>query len=103
MVPVSLTGFHPLQRPALDEAATDPLFTRIIDEKRTVVQGPPAFVNLVNDRSCNLYCPSCRTERINHQDGPVSREISRIQDRLLEPYLSEPNEQHFVLSNYRVR
>lgn len=98
MVPVSLTGFHPLQRPALDEAATDPLFTRIIDEKRTVVQGPPAFVNLVNDRSCNLYCPSCRTERINHQDGPVSREISRIQDRLLEPYLSEPNEQHFVLS-----
>lgn len=84
--------------PTLEDAAKDPLFTRIIDEKRTVVDRPPVFVNLVNDRSCNLYCPSCRTERINHQDGPKSREISRIQDRLLEPYLSEPNDLFFILS-----
>ena len=84
--------------PTLEEAARDPLFTRIIDERRTVMDRPPIFLNLVNDRSCNLYCPSCRTERINHQDGPKSQEISRIQDRLLEPYLSEPNDLYFILS-----
>jgi sulfatase maturation enzyme AslB (radical SAM superfamily) len=84
--------------PTLEEAAKDPLFTRIIEEKRTVVDRPPVFVNLVNDRSCNLYCPSCRTERINHQAGPKSQEIDRIQDRLLEPYLSEPNDLFFILS-----
>lgn len=84
--------------PTLEEAAKDPLFTRIINERLTEVDRPPVFVNFVNDRSCNLYCPSCRTERINHQDGPESREIGRIQDRLLEPYLSEPNDLHFILS-----
>jgi MoaA/NifB/PqqE/SkfB family radical SAM enzyme len=84
--------------PTLEEAAKDPLFTRIIEEKRTVVNRPPVFINLVNDRSCNLYCPSCRTERINHQAGPKTREISKIQDRLLEPYLAEPNDLYFILS-----
>ncbi|MFT5770011.1 MAG: sulfatase maturation enzyme AslB (radical SAM superfamily) [Lysobacterales bacterium] len=84
--------------PTLEQAAKDPLFTRIINEKRTTVERPPVFVNLVNDRSCNLYCPSCRTERINHQDGTKSQEIGRIQSRLLEPYLSEPNDLYFILS-----
>jgi len=84
--------------PTLEEAAKDPLFTRIINERSTVVDRPPVFVNLVNDRSCNLYCPSCRTERINHRDGPETREISRLQQRLLEPYLSEPNDLFFILS-----
>jgi sulfatase maturation enzyme AslB (radical SAM superfamily) len=84
--------------PTLEEAAKDPLFSRIIDEELTIVDRPPVFINLVNDRSCNLYCPSCRTERINHQDGPKSLEISRIQGRLLEPYLSAPNDLYFILS-----
>jgi len=84
--------------PTLEEAARDPLFTRIINERSTEVDRPPVFVNLVNDRSCNLYCPSCRTERINHKEGPRTREIGRIQQRLLEPYLSEPNDLFFILS-----
>ena len=84
--------------PSLEESARNPLFTRIIAEKSAVVERPPVFLNLVNDRSCNLYCPSCRTERINHNDDAKSGEIAVIQQRLLEPYLSEPNDQHFVLS-----
>ena len=76
--------------PTMEDAATDPLFTKIINERKTTVDRPPVFVNLVNDRSCNLYCPSCRVERINHKDGAVSQEIGRIQDRLLAPYLSSP-------------
>lgn len=84
--------------PTMGQAAKDPLFTRIIDEKQTTVDRPPVFVNLVNDRSCNLYCPSCRTDRINHQAGPESQEIGRIQERLLQPYISEPNDLEFTLS-----
>ena len=84
--------------PTLEEAAKDPLLTRIITERRTEVEQPPVFINLVNDRSCNLYCPSCRTGRINHNDGPEYQEILRLQNRLLEPYLSRPNDQHFILS-----
>ncbi len=84
--------------PTLEESAKDPLYTKIIEQKSTVVERPPVFLNLVNDRSCNLYCPSCRTERINHNDQAKSGEIAKIQDRLLEPYLSAPNDQHFILS-----
>jgi len=84
--------------PSLEEAAKDPLFTRIIDEKRTTLDGPPAFINLVNDRSCNLHCPSCRSDRINHTEGAQYEEIARLQKSLLEPYLNSPNEQHFTLS-----
>jgi hypothetical protein len=84
--------------PTLEEARKDPLFTRVIDERKTTLEHPPLFLNLVNDRSCNLYCPSCRTERINHNDGPKFRDIQRLQARLLEPYLSHPNERHFILS-----
>lgn len=84
--------------PTNEEAGRDPLFTRIIEEKSTVLERPPTFINLVNDRSCNLYCPSCRRDRINHTDGPVYEETARLQMRLLEPYLSEPNDQHFTLS-----
>jgi MoaA/NifB/PqqE/SkfB family radical SAM enzyme len=84
--------------PTLEESAKDPHFTRIIEQRRTVVERPPVFLNLVNDRSCNLYCPSCRTQRINHNDDAKSAEIAAIQQRLLEPYLSEPNDRHFILS-----
>jgi sulfatase maturation enzyme AslB (radical SAM superfamily) len=84
--------------PTLEEAARDPRYRRLIEERETRMDRPPAFLNLVNDRSCNLYCPSCRTERINHQDGPKSREIGRIQERLLEPYISSPNDLSFSLS-----
>jgi len=84
--------------PTLEESARDPLFAQIIQERKTEVDHLPVFLNLVNDRSCNLVCPSCRTQRINHNDDAKSGEIEAIQERLLEPYLSEPNERHFILS-----
>jgi sulfatase maturation enzyme AslB (radical SAM superfamily) len=84
--------------PTLAQARNDPLFTRIIDEKATRLERPPTFINLVNDRSCNLHCPSCRRERINHTEGAVYEETALLQKRLLEPYLATPNDQHFTLS-----
>jgi len=84
--------------PTLNEAAKNPLYTRIIEQESSAVDRPPAFINLVNDRSCNLHCPSCRRDRINVTEGPRFEEMAQLQQRLLEPYLSEPNEQDFTLS-----
>ena len=84
--------------PTLDEARKDPLFTKVIDERQTRLDHLPVFINMVNDRSCNLYCPSCRTERINHTEGAVYEETARLQDKLLKPYLEGGGDQHFVLS-----
>lgn len=55
----SRTG--PVQRAA---DVTDPLMRRAIDENLTVLPWGPIDVIACHDRSCNLSCPSCRTEVI---------------------------------------
>ena len=84
--------------PSLDDAEKDPGFGLAVKERRTVLETPPLFVNLVNDRSCNLYCPSCRTDRINFNEGPEYEKAAQLQSRLLEPYLAEPNDREFTLN-----
>jgi sulfatase maturation enzyme AslB (radical SAM superfamily) len=84
--------------PTIEEAGRDPHFGAAVQARRTVLETPPRFLNMVNDRSCNLFCPSCRTGRIIHTEGPEYEKAAKFQKRLLEPYLSEPNEQEFTLS-----
>ena len=84
--------------PSLQEGEKDREFGPFVKQRCTTLETPPRFVNLVNDRSCNLYCPSCRTTRINHNDGPEYEKAANLQQRLLEPYLAEPNEREFKLS-----
>ena len=43
---------------------TDPVLRRVIRDGLTVLPYGPRDVNCAHDRSCNLSCPSCRTERI---------------------------------------
>lgn len=43
---------------------TDPLLRRYIDERSVVLEEVPQMVQLNHDPSCNLACPSCRTEVI---------------------------------------
>ncbi len=66
--------------------------------RRLTLEDPPSFVNMVNDRSCNLYCPSCRTERINHNEGARYEKLAELQQRLLTAYLAAPNDRDFTLS-----
>jgi MoaA/NifB/PqqE/SkfB family radical SAM enzyme len=57
-----------------------PHLRRVIDEGLTRLPFAPAVINCSHDRSCNLACPSCRTEVLiqrNHQDA-----ILAIQDRI---------------------
>lgn len=46
------------------EDVTDPVLRDVIRERLTVLPYGPREVNCAHDRSCNLSCPSCRTELI---------------------------------------
>ena len=84
--------------PTIEQARMNPAYRRIIDEKKTIVEGIPVFLNLCHDRSCNLSCPSCRCEKINHVRGEEYDLAQELQDKLVATYLSEPSEQAFTLS-----
>lgn len=84
--------------PTRREAAKNPRYRAILDEKRTRLDGIPAFINLANDKSCNLSCPSCRTQRIQFNDGPGYEERKRLQDRLVESFFKQPTTQPFVVN-----
>jgi len=75
--PFLQTRTGPVQR--LEEV-TDPLMRRAIDEDLTIVPWGPLDVIACHDRSCNLSCPSCRTQLImehNRRD-----EIETVQHKL---------------------
>jgi hypothetical protein len=84
--------------PSLEEAERNTSYGAAVRKRRTTVDALPAFINLVNDRSCNLSCPSCRTERINFNEGHEYEKAARLQARLLEPYLAERNDRDFVIN-----
>ncbi|NIP19347.1 MAG: radical SAM protein, partial [Xanthomonadales bacterium] len=84
--------------PSIEDAELDRDFGEAVRERRTVLDNLPRYLNLVNDRSCNLYCPSCRTERIIYNEGSKYERAAAIQARLLHPYLEEPNDRHFTLN-----
>lgn len=52
-----------LLAPAEDIAAESDLWRQIIELKATHLPVGPEQVNLAYDRTCNLSCPSCRTEK----------------------------------------
>ncbi len=84
--------------PTIAEAKKDPRLSDIIEKKKTVLEGIPTFINLMNDKSCNLACPSCRTKRIQFNDGPAYEARKRLQDRFVQDVLAQPTDQPFVLS-----
>lgn len=64
------------RRAAIDE----PDLRRVLEERLTVLPWGPREINCAFDRSCNLSCPSCRTDLIVEKDGVA--EIRAIGERL---------------------
>jgi len=62
-------------------AIDDPELRRVIDEGLTVLPWGPREINCAFDRSCNLSCPSCRTDLIVEK-GAAGDEIRAIGERL---------------------
>lgn len=84
--------------PSRAAAAKNPRYREIIAGNKTRLDGIPAFINLSNDKSCNLACPSCRTQRIQFNDGPGYEARKRLQDRLVETFFTRPSDQPFVVN-----
>lgn len=68
-----------------------------IDDNSVEVPDGPIHVAANYDQSCNLSCPSCRTEKIYINEGPVFEERLGIQNRLFEELFSESKEKPVYL------
>jgi sulfatase maturation enzyme AslB (radical SAM superfamily) len=53
---------------------TDPWLLDIINNEKTELKKGPTLLNLSYDQTCNLACPSCRTDFISSND-PESQEL----------------------------
>ena len=84
--------------PTLEASATNPLFRDAIVNGNLEAAEAPGFINLCNDASCNLYCPSCRPERINHPSGKEYEKRQHLQDLLEAELFTQPTERPFVVS-----
>jgi radical SAM protein with 4Fe4S-binding SPASM domain len=56
---------------------------RVILDSGAVVAGDPRMLNLAYDRTCNLSCPSCRTELVVASGSRIAA-LSDMQGRLLQ-------------------
>jgi len=74
---------------------TDPFLRRYIDERSVVLEEVPQMVELNHDPSCNLACPSCRTEIITAKadEQDVYAESAR---RVILPLLRKVNGQSYI-------
>jgi len=83
--------------PTRDEARKNPVYRDIIDNGRVVLEQPATFISLMNDRSCNLTCPSCRVSRVNFTKGRGYEIRKRLQQRLESSFFSEPTDRVFTV------
>jgi MoaA/NifB/PqqE/SkfB family radical SAM enzyme len=74
---------------------TDPLLRHYIEERAVVLEEVPQMVQLNHDPSCNLACPSCRTEVITAKadEQVVYSESAR---RVILPLLRKVDGQSYI-------
>jgi hypothetical protein len=66
----------------------DPELRKIIDEQLLTVPDGPSLVSLNYDKSCNLSCPSCRTQKIEYKSGSQFEIVRSTHKRLIDQLLS---------------
>lgn len=82
----TLCSFIASQKLPSKKEITDPRMRRYIAERTVVLEEMPRMVQLNHDPSCNLACPSCRTEIITAKPGEQSAYIDSAQ-RVILPLL----------------
>ena len=71
---------------AAEVAAQSPFWADVIFHARRTLDRGPRVVNLAYDRTCNLACPSCRTERFAADDATRGR-FDALQETAILPML----------------
>jgi uncharacterized protein YbaR (Trm112 family) len=91
----TLCSYIAAQKLPLKEEITDPLLRRYIDERSVVLQEVPKMVQLNHDPTCNLACPSCRTEIVaaKAEEQDAYAESAR---RVILPLLRKVNGQSYI-------
>jgi len=84
--------------PTVEEARKDIVLKEIIDEKKIKLDTPPQFLNLCNDLSCNLYCPSCRVRKTINTEGWEYELAQSLQDRITEELFIIPSDRPFTIN-----
>lgn len=74
--------------PAEEMAKESPLWDAIVADQVTAMPVGPEVVNLAYDRTCNLSCPSCRSEKYAADNETRARYEEMQRDRIL-PMLKE--------------
>ena len=57
----------------------------------------PTHINFTNDRSCNLRCPSCRTDKILHTSGSEYEKSKAVNERIVDLFLRTPTDRKFTI------
>jgi hypothetical protein len=82
----TLCSFIAAQQLPTKDSITDPVLRSYIETHATHIEEPPDFVELNHDPTCNLACPSCRTEIIvsKAEDQDV---YAKASERVILPLL----------------
>lgn len=70
------------------EEITAPRLRRIIDNRETILPDGPRLVALGHDSSCNLACPTCRTDLVM-ANREQSERLERGRDQVILPMLRD--------------
>jgi molybdenum cofactor biosynthesis enzyme MoaA len=70
-----------------NEDVTDPTLREVIDNHLTKLEAGPSTVQLSHDPSCNLACPSCRSEIITLKNTELGT-YEAARDRVVMPLLA---------------
>lgn len=65
--------------------------------EKIVLPDFPTHIMFENDSSCNLSCPSCRTEKIYDHEGPDYDRKLELHNKIIEAVFSRPHDQSIVL------
>lgn len=74
--------------PTEELASQSDAWRDIVENKMTVLPRGPESVNLAYDRTCNLSCPSCRTEKFA-ADAEMRTRFDAMQQRNILPLLRD--------------
>ena len=74
---------------------TDPTLRGYIDQRKTVLDDVPQMVQLNHDPTCNLACPSCRTEIIASK-AEEQDTYAQAAERVILPLLRKVNGQSYI-------
>ncbi len=72
--------------PTEKQKNVSPEWKKMIEERKTILEKGPDIINLAYDKTCNLSCPSCRSERFA-ADSEMRKIYTNMQERNIIPLL----------------